>query len=87
MYIPLTASYTQRVGSLQQWIAQLAQVWGQGQQLAGVLNAMVTNGSYTQIETLFGLSTGQGETLYNLVVGANAAINVSAVTQLINEVG
>ncbi len=72
---------------MQQWLRQLIQVWGQGQQLAGELNAMVNDSDYSMIETLFGLSAGQGQLLYNLVVGANAAINVSAVTQLINEVG
>jgi hypothetical protein len=48
---------------------------------------MVNGSDYTMIESLFGLNAGQGQTLYNLVVGANAAVNVSAVTQLINQVG
>jgi hypothetical protein len=48
---------------------------------------MVNGSDYSQIENMFGLTAGQGQTLYNLVVGANAATNVAAVTQLINEVG
>jgi hypothetical protein len=85
-YIAITAS-TQRAQQLQQYIRLLAQVDALGQQLAGQLNAMVNGNDYTEIETLFGLQTGQGQPLYNLVVGANAAVDVLAITQLINGVG
>ena len=61
-YIAITAT-TGRAAAFQQWLRQLIQVWGQGQQLAGELNAMVNAGDYSMIETLFGLSAGQGQTL------------------------
>jgi hypothetical protein len=78
---------TPRVNNLLSWIRQVSQVYGAGQQIAGELVAMVNGTDYTMIETMFGLSAGQGQTLYNLVVGANAQIQDAAVAQLINEVG
>jgi hypothetical protein len=42
---------------------------------------------WTGVETLFGLAAGQGETVYNLVVGANTALQASGIQQLIRRLG
>jgi hypothetical protein len=42
---------------------------------------------WTGVETLFGLAAGQGETVYNLIVGANTALQDSGIQQLIRRLG
>ena len=56
-------------------------------QLTDILPTMIDGTDYSLLETQLGLETGEGETFYNLFVGAQAAIDVSAVTQLLNRCG
>ena len=43
--------------------------------------------TWTGVETLFGLEAGQGETVYNLIVGADTALQGSGIQQLARRLG
>jgi hypothetical protein len=42
---------------------------------------------YSLLEAQFGIATGKGQEAYNLVAGAFAAVNVTAVLQLLERCG
>jgi hypothetical protein len=55
--------------------------------LKDVMDTMIDGTDYSRLETEFGVATGQGETVYNLVAGAatdTAGVNI---TQLLNRLG
>ncbi len=52
-----------------------------------VLDEMVDGADYTEIESELGLSVGEGITVYNLVTGALAAVDVYAVRTLVARLG
>lgn len=46
-----------------------------------VMETAIDSGSYSRVETLFGIEAGQGETTYNLIAGVvadMAGFNISA---------
>lgn len=47
------------------------------QNFKGQMEEMVVGGSFTEVETRFGLASGDGETVYNLVAGALADMEAS----------
>lgn len=58
------------------------------QELTPIITAMVDGSSYTEVESKFGLESGDGEALYNLVSGAKAELEAdSNFGNLINWVG
>lgn len=48
---------------------------------------MVDGADYSEIETQLGLTAGQGVLVYNLTVGAKAAVDVTDVTQFLARLG
>jgi hypothetical protein len=56
-------------------------------ELYGELNHQAADPDYTLIESTYGLSSGQGQTLYNLVVAAYGRLNDSSIPALIDRVG
>jgi hypothetical protein len=77
------AAYT----ALATFLRTLRQARDQARGVKDIMNVLANGGVYTPVEAMFGLSSGQGVTLYNLAVGADSAIDVSAVSQLIDGVG
>jgi hypothetical protein len=87
VYIAVTAG-TPRATRVTQSIITLAQAVAQiGLETAHVTQMVINGTDYTQVESLLGLQPGQGQSIYNLMVGANTVLQGSAVSQLINEVG
>jgi hypothetical protein len=85
-FVQITAN-TPQANNLRRYINNLQQAYTQGVQTAAILNNMAADPDYSMIESVFGLATGQGVTLYNLVVAANGQVNNSNVTGLLNQVG
>jgi hypothetical protein len=55
--------------------------------ITGMFNHSATDPNYTIIESLLGLSAGQGVTVYNLVVGANSTIQGSSIASFLDGLG
>ncbi len=55
--------------------------------LKTIMDQQTDGATYTTIETEFGIPTGKGGTVYNLVAGSYAAVNVSAILQYISYLG
>jgi hypothetical protein len=55
--------------------------------LKDVMDTMIDGTDYTRLETEFGVATGQGETVYNLVAGAATDTAAANITQLLNRLG
>jgi hypothetical protein len=51
------------------------------------MDEMVDGTDYTAVETYFNLPAGQGETVYNLVSGGLAAMDVPTFTQMLYRLG
>jgi len=52
-----------------------------------VMEEMIDMADYSVVEAQYGLPAGKGQSAYNLVVAARAAINSTATAQLINRLG
>jgi hypothetical protein len=55
--------------------------------LKDVMDTMIDGTDYSRLETEFGVPTGQGETVYNLVAGAATDTAGANITQLLNRLG
>jgi hypothetical protein len=55
--------------------------------LKEVMETMIDGTDYSRIETEFGLVTGQGETVYNLVAGAATDTAAANIHQLLVRLG
>jgi hypothetical protein len=55
--------------------------------LKDVMDTMIDGTDYSRLETEFGLVTGKGETVYNLVAGAATDVSGVNITQLLNRLG
>jgi hypothetical protein len=55
--------------------------------LKDVMETMIDGTDYSRLETEFGLATGKGETVYNLVVGAATDVSGTNITQLLIRLG
>jgi hypothetical protein len=81
------ATQTRSSAYIRQYVDDVARVVAEGAQLVRVLNAAATGGDYTAVEALYGLPTGTGQTVYNLVVGAESTIRSANTTALITQLG
>ena len=52
-----------------------------------ILDEAAAPPDWTGVEALLGLEPGQGETVYNLIAGTNAALQGSDVQQLVRRLG
>jgi len=52
-----------------------------------VMEAQIDGADYSDVEAQYGLPGTKGQTAYNLVAGANAAVDVSAVRQQVDWLG
>jgi len=57
------------------------------EKLKDIMETQIDTADYTLVATEFGLPSGKGETVYNLVAGMYSAVNVSAVNQAIDWMG
>jgi hypothetical protein len=55
--------------------------------LKDVMDTMIDGTDYSRLETEFGVATGKGETVYNLVAGAATDTAGANITQLLNRLG
>lgn len=80
---------TLRAGALLAALAsQLRATRNLAAQVKGIMDHNVAASDYTALESLFGVTAGNGLTVYNLVAGALAAINASTdAMTLIDRVG
>lgn len=85
-FIPVSTG--NRLGAeLRATVDQLRSGLDRIKKLKAVMDTQVDGADYSQLESQFGLQTGQGTTAYNLTAGALAQINVAAVTSLLDRVG
>ena len=85
-YIPVNTN--QRLGAdLRRAIDTLRSVRDQLVRLNDLMVAQVSGTDYSEIEMEFGVPTGEGQTVYNLVAGASSALAVSAITQALDWLG
>lgn len=69
-------------------ICQLANIRGRLEQLKLDADNMTDGVSYTTIETAFGIPTGKGQSVYNLLAGTLSDLNASVnMANLLNWVG
>lgn len=62
-------------------VAQVREARDRFDHAKAVMETCIDNGDYSKLEQVFGLETGQGETLYNLIAGVvtdMAGFNMSA---------
>jgi hypothetical protein len=60
---------------LKQYVASMRTTFDLGTRIIGTMSNMNDGTIFTQIETYFGLPTGQGQTVFNLVNGSIGAMN------------
>jgi hypothetical protein len=85
-FLPVNTS-TRLGADLRRAVDQLRDVRDRLERLKNILDTQVDGTIYTLVESQFGLQAGDGQTAYNLVAGAFAAVDVAAVQQLINRAG
>ena len=74
-------------GYLREYVDNVARVVAQGAQLKRVMDATATGNDWAAIEALYGLPAGTGQTVYNLVIGAENSIRGASTTNLITQLG
>lgn len=74
-------------GKARSTVDQLHSAFDQMQDLKLIMDSVSAASDWTSLETALGLQAGQGQTVYNLFAGAYAAINVFAVTDMLNKLG
>ena len=57
------------------------------ERLKRIMDEAAAPPDWTGVESLLGLSAGEGETVYNLIAGVNAVLQGSAVQQLVRRLG
>jgi hypothetical protein len=79
---------TKRLGSeLRQAVNYGAAFDQQVVKLKEIMETMIDGTDYSRLETEFGLATGKGETVYNLVTGAATDVSGTNITQLLIRLG
>jgi hypothetical protein len=79
---------TKRLGSdLRQAVNYGTSFEQQLDKLQDVMETMIDGTDYSRLETEFGLATGKGETVYNLVTGALAALRTGDLAGVIARLG
>lgn len=80
--VPYSAStaFGQQVA---EYVDSVIKTRDQGRRLRAAFDAMASGGSYDQIETeIGGMTAGDGQTLYNLLVGTVAALEAAGFNEL-----
>lgn len=68
-------------------IARLEQARQDMEELLGITLKCINGSDYTDVDAEFGMSAGNGQTLYNLLAGAVSHLNNSAISELTDRVG
>ena len=68
---------TRLASTLQQMVADANRLVPEIILIKYLMDNMIAGSDYTQLETRFGLPTGQGQTVYNLVAGAWAQLGLN----------
>ncbi len=75
-FVPVNPAASPQAAMLTRYISAMQTVLQIQPILLGVLNDMLAGGSnFTAIETMFGLPTGSGQTVFNMVNGSSGAMN------------
>jgi hypothetical protein len=79
---------TKRLGSeLRQAVNYGTSFEQQLDKLKDIMDTMIDGTDYSRLETDFGIATGKGETVYNLVTGALAALRTGDLAGVIARLG
>lgn len=86
-YVPINTG--QRLGAqLRNAIDQLQSAKQALSKLLAIANTQVNGSDYSMVETQFGLTTGQGQTTYNLIAGTNTDLgNSTNVSEIVSWCG
>jgi hypothetical protein len=85
-FIPINTG--QRLGGdLRRTVDLAREVLDRLEDIKRVMDTQVDGADYSQLESQFGLQTGHGDDVYNLVAGAYAQINVPNVLSLLDRCG
>lgn len=74
-------------GQLRSTIQQLASATSGAQSLANIMSQMVSGSDYTTIETYFGIATGSGQTLHDVLGTASTDLQGSNIQGLLQRFG
>lgn len=89
-FIPITLTAAQ-AASLKNYITVLRQAQELGQRVLDSMTHMQDGVTFTEIETLFGLPAGKGQTVFNLVNGSigsmKGTFQVADATTITQQVG
>lgn len=84
----ISTNTTKRLGAdLRQAMHALKEVRSDVRELKAVMETMIDNGDYSLLETEFGLATGTGQTVYNLIAGSLTALEGADINQTIIRLG
>lgn len=74
-YITITPTQTSvQAGLLRSYISALRQAYNLGVQCAAIMTHNNDGTNFTDIETLFGIEAGEGQTVFDLVNGSTGAM-------------
>lgn len=74
-------------GKARSAVDQLHDAFDNLQDLKLIMDSVAAGNDWTSLETALGLQAGQGNAVNSLIDGAYAAINVFAVTDMLNKLG
>jgi len=84
----ITVDTTTRLGSqLRSCVVSMQGTLDLMDRLKLIMDNQTDNTIWTTVEAQFGIPAGKGQTTYNLVAGALAAINVTATQQFLDWLG
>lgn len=84
----IATNTTRRLGAdLRQAVHALKEARSDFRELKATMETMIDASDYTLLETEFGLPTGQGQTVYNLVSGALTDMEASNINQTVIRLG
>lgn len=73
--IRITYNDAQGLGKLtSEFVRDIILVRDRGKRVREALEAIATGGDWLAVEAVFGLAAGQGETFYNIVMGAHTSL-------------
>jgi hypothetical protein len=84
----ISINSTKRLGSeLRQTVNYGTSFEQQLDKLKDIMDTMIDGTDYSRLETDFGLTTGKGETVYNLVAGSLTALRTGDLAGVIARLG
>lgn len=91
-FIPITfTANTTQAGELKQFVLALNDAYHKGKKILGTMNHLNDGSDFSDLEGLFGLTVGKGQTVFNLVNGTIGSMEgifqVSDAKTLIEKVG